>query len=263
VANRAAVGQSVLVESLVRVSFVGSGDAFGSGGRLQTCILVEDGNWRCLLDCGTTSLVGLKRAGVDPASITAIVVSHLHGDHFGGLPFFLLDAQFNSRRGEPLLLIGHEDLEGRLRGAMEVLFPGSRRAFEVVDARFIRLAPGAPTPIGSGAVVEAFDVNHFCGSPPFALRLTTPSGRVIAYSGDTEWTDSLVDAARGADLFIVETYYYDKAVKWHLSYSTLAANLTRLAARQIVGTHLSADLLQRLNGLAIPVAHDGMTIELS
>src|SRR5262245_36016304 len=107
--------QPVRVEPAPSVTFVGSGDAFGSGGRLQTCVLVEDGDWRCLLDCGASSLVGLKGAGIDPASIGAIVVSHLHGDHFGGLPFFLLDAQLNSRRSEPLLLFGHADLESRLR----------------------------------------------------------------------------------------------------------------------------------------------------
>jgi ribonuclease BN (tRNA processing enzyme) len=251
------------VESSAKVTFVGSGDAFGSGGRLQTCVLVEDGGWCCLLDCGATSLAGLKATGVDPASIAAIVVSHLHGDHFGGLPFFLLDAQLNSKRFQPLLLLGHGDLESRLRATMELLFPGSQRALEVVDARFVELTPGRVTKIGAGASIEVFEVEHFCGSPPFAVRLTTPSGKVIAYSGDTEWTDTLLDASRDADLFIVETYFYDKAVKWHLDYATLAANLSRVTARQVVGTHLSADMLDHSTGLGIQMAHDGMTVGLA
>jgi ribonuclease BN (tRNA processing enzyme) len=246
-----------------RVTFVGSGDAFGSGGRLQACVLIEDGSWRLLLDCGATSLVGLKAAGVDPASIAAIVVSHLHGDHFGGLPFFLLDAQLNSKRSRPLLLLGHVDLESRLRATMELLFPGSHRALDVVDVRLVELTPGCSTKIDEGASIEVFDVEHFCGSPPFAVRLTTPSGKVIAYSGDTEWTDTLFEASHDADLFIVETYFYEKSIKWHLNYATLAAKLPRVTARQVIGTHLSADMLDRLPDTNIRTAYDGMTVYLA
>jgi ribonuclease BN (tRNA processing enzyme) len=243
------------------VTFLGSGDAFGSGGRLQTCMLVEDGDWRCLLDCGATSLTGLKAAGIDPASISAVIVSHLHGDHFGGLPFFLLDAQLNSRRSEPLWLLGHADLKPRLRAAMDVLFPGSQRALELVDVRFVELSPQSVASVGD-ASIEVFDVNHFCGSPPFAVRLTTPSGKVVAYSGDTEWTETLIEAARDADLFIAETYFFEKPIKWHLSYAALAANLPLLSARQVVGTHMSADMLDRVADVVIPTASDGMKIEL-
>jgi ribonuclease BN (tRNA processing enzyme) len=254
--------QSVRVEPAPSVTFVGSGDAFGSGGRLQTCLLVEDGAWRCLIDCGASSLVGLKAARVDPASISAIVVSHLHGDHFGGLPFFLLDAQLNSRRTQPLVLLGHADLESRLRATMDVLFPGSQRALEVVEVEFVELVPGRVAKVGDAASVTVFDVEHFCGAPPFAVRLTTPSGKVVAYSGDTEWTDSLLDASASADVFIAETYFFEKPIKWHLGYATLVANLSRINARRVIGTHLSADMLDRLGDVMIDTAHDGMTIAL-
>jgi ribonuclease BN (tRNA processing enzyme) len=257
------VGQAVCMVVPVRVTFLGSGDAFGSGGRLQTCLLVEDGAWRCLIDCGATSLVGLKAAGVDPASIGAIVVSHLHGDHFAGLPFLLLDAQLNSKRSKPLLLCGHADLGTRMRATMELLFPGSGRALDLVDVRFVELAPGRVTMIGQQASVEVFEVEHFCGSPPFAVRLTTPSGKVVAYSGDTEWTDNLLNASHDADLFVAETYFYDKPIKWHLDYASLAANVSRVSARRVVGTHLSADMLDHLTGLSILTAHDGMTVDLA
>lgn len=50
----------------MRVRFLGSGDAFGSGGRLQTCILLESEGLRCLVDCGASSLIALKRAAIDP-----------------------------------------------------------------------------------------------------------------------------------------------------------------------------------------------------
>ena len=50
-----------------------------------------------LVDCGSTSLTALKAAGLDPGEIGTVFVSHLHGDHFGGLPYLVLDGQFRGR----------------------------------------------------------------------------------------------------------------------------------------------------------------------
>ena len=82
-------------------------------------MLLEDGGWCCLVDCGTTSLIGLKAAGIDPASIDAIAISHLHGDHFAELPFLLLDGQLNNLRTTQLHLVGHPELEARLSATAE------------------------------------------------------------------------------------------------------------------------------------------------
>src|SRR5919204_495218 len=104
--------------------FLGSGDAFGSGGRLQACISVRSEQAHVLLDCGASSLVAMKRLGVEPNSVDAVVLTHLHGDHFGGIPFLVLDGQF-SRRERPLLVAGPPGTRERVVQAMEVLFPGS------------------------------------------------------------------------------------------------------------------------------------------
>jgi ribonuclease BN (tRNA processing enzyme) len=90
----------------MRLTVIGCGDAFGSGGRFNTCFLIAGANSTILLDCGASSLVALHAAGVDLAAIDGVIISHLHGDHFGGLPFFLLDAQFLTRRDRPLLIAG-------------------------------------------------------------------------------------------------------------------------------------------------------------
>ncbi|MEK6655797.1 MAG: MBL fold metallo-hydrolase, partial [Thermodesulfobacteriota bacterium] len=109
----------------VRIRFLGTGDNFGSGGRLQACIHVDAGVSRFLIDCGASSLIAMKRAGISSAGIDAILISHLHGDHFGGIPFFILDAQLISRREVPLVIAGPPGLTQRVREAMEVFYPGS------------------------------------------------------------------------------------------------------------------------------------------
>ena len=121
------------------VRFLGSGDTFGSGGRLHTCIHVRSEETTFLIDCGASSLIAMKRFGVDPSSIDTVLVTHLHGDHFGGIPFFVLDAQLVSRRTRPLTVAGPPGLESRVHDTMEALFPGSsqaQRRFELGSSSF-------------------------------------------------------------------------------------------------------------------------------
>ena len=115
-------------ESTVQVRFLGSGDAFGSGGRLQSCILVNHPGGRFLIDCGASAMISIRRFEVDPNSINGVFLTHLHGDHFGGLPFLILAAQLVSRRTAPLFVAGPPGLSRRLPAAMEAYFPGSSGA---------------------------------------------------------------------------------------------------------------------------------------
>ena len=97
------------------------------------------------------------------------------------------------------------------------------------------------------------------GGPFLAYRIEA-EGRVIAYSADTEWTETLVPAARDADLFIAEAYYYDRMVKNHLSLVTLEAHLPEIRAKRLILTHMSDDMLGRLDTLPYTTAEDGMVV---
>ncbi len=243
----------------MRIRFLGSGDAFGSGGRFQTCILLESESHRCLLDCGASSLIALKRAAVDPNDIDTILVTHLDGDHFGGIPFFVLDGQF-SRRTRPLRVAGPPGLTERVAQAMEVFFPGSSSAQRRFETEFVELADGAPASVGPMRVTP-YEVVHACGAPPYALRVEQ-DGRTLVYSGDTEWTERLLAAATGADLFICEAYFYDKPVRFHLDYATLMQHRARLDCKRLILTHMGPDMLARVGELPVEAAHDGLEVTL-
>ena len=244
----------------VQLQFIGSGDAFGSGGRFNTCFMVSGARSRFLIDCGASSLVALKRFSVDPNSLDAILISHLHGDHFGGLPFFLLDAQFVSRRRRPLLIAGPPGLERRLAEAQECFFPGSSANRWRFDLTVEEFAVGQRWQRLDLAVLPV-EVSHCAGAPSLALRIEC-DGKVIAYSGDTEWTESLIPAARDADLFIAEAYFYDKKGRYHLDYKSLTAHLDRIRPKRLILTHMSVDMLARLDGLDCESATDGAVIDL-
>jgi ribonuclease BN (tRNA processing enzyme) len=244
----------------VEIRFVGSGYAFGSGGRWQTCIRVSGDDQVLLVDCGATTLVALKAQGIDPGDIGAVAVTHLHGDHFGGLPFLILDAQF-SGRSAPLLIAGPPGTAARLAQSMEVLFPGSSSARRRFPVEVTELATdGTPTPIGA-AVVRGWEVEHASGAPPLAVRVDL-AGASFAYSGDTQWTPALCAAARGADLFAAEAYTFARPIRYHLDYATLRAHLDQLDASRVVLTHMSADMLGRLTEAELRAAYDGMTIRV-
>ena len=245
----------------VTVTFAGSGDAFGAGGRFQACIHLQrsDGCAPVLLDCGATSLSALKRLGLDPGEIACVFVSHLHGDHFGGLPFLILDGQF-SHRTTPLTIAGPPGIARRLTDAMECMFPGSSTVPRRFDIDTVELNPGCTSTV-SGVTVSAWEGEPPSGAPALLLRLDL-AGKTLAYTGDTAWTNALIEVAAGADLLIAEAYYRDKNVPYHLRHADLDAHRDRLTARRIIVTHMSADVLGHQDEVSFESAHDGLVINL-
>ncbi len=212
-----------------------------------------------LIDCGATTLTALKGAEIDPGSIGWVALSHLHGDHFGGLPWLILDGQHGGRT-QPLVIAGPAGVEGRFEQALGALYPGAVEAERPFGLEFLELAEREPCELGP-AVVTPFAVSHGSGAEAYALRVQY-GGRTIAYSGDTEWTDTLLDAARDADLFICECNNFEEQVPGHLNYRTLSAKRDRLGCRRLVLTHMGAEMLAHLDEVTVEAAEDGTVIVL-
>jgi ribonuclease BN (tRNA processing enzyme) len=247
----------------VNVRFLGSGDAFGSGRRFQTCIYVDsDGpdSTRLLIDCGASSLIAMKYFGVETSTIDTILLSHLHGDHFGGLPFFIMEAQYVSGRERPLVIAGPPGLETRTYEALEVLYPGTSETPRSFALEFVELEDGTSTGIGA-ITVTPYSVIHPSGAPAFALRVSNED-KVLAFSGDTSWTDALIRVASGADLFICECNFWEKQGGHHLDYATLMDHQAELGCRRLVLTHMSEPMLRRIESLDTEGAEDGRSYVL-
>jgi ribonuclease BN (tRNA processing enzyme) len=242
----------------VRLQFLGSGDNFGSGGRFQTCIHVDSGSDRFLIDIGASSLIAMNRFGVRTRDVDFILLTHLHGDHFAGLPFLILESQLISRRTKPLKIAGPPGLETRILDTMEVLYPGSSRVAQKFPLEYIEYIDRIAMNLGA-VVVTPHPVVHASGAPAYALRIEC-SDKVIAYSGDTEWTDSLIAAASGADVFICEAYFYEKKIKYHMDYRTLMAHHLKIGCKRLILTHMNTDMLRRLADIDVETAEDGKSI---
>jgi ribonuclease BN (tRNA processing enzyme) len=244
----------------VTVRFVGTGDSFGSGGRFQTCIVVDGPRSRVAIDFGASSLIALAQQGIEHDSLDAIVLTHLHGDHCGGVPFLLMDAMLGARRTRPLTIAGPRDLRSRMDRIREALFPGSGVMTPTFPLAWIEMEPGRPHAV-LDLTVTPRPARHTAETNPTAVRVEV-GGKVVAYTGDTEWTEDVAQVARGADLLIAECYFFAKPVRWHLNYPALAARRDDIGARRVILTHMSREMLAHADAVPEECAHDGLVVTL-
>ena len=245
----------------MKIQFIGSGDAFGSGGRFNTCFYVHAEHSAFLIDCGASSMVALKAHRIPLNDIQQILITHFHADHFGGIPFFILDAQLISKRTQPLTIAGPNGLKEWVERAMETGFPGSSKTKQKFELSIVEMTDRRVAELNRLRVTP-FGVNH--GLPDgscFAYRIEVDD-RIIAYTGDTEWTDNLIEVGREADLFIAEANFYDKNVRNHLSYATIINHLDQINPKRLIMTHMTGDMLSRVSDIPHETAEDGKIIEI-
>ena len=243
----------------VIVEILGCGDAFASGGSFNTCYYVHTQSYGFLIDCGGTSLLALKKNKVSTNNIDLIAISHFHGDHFGGLPFFLLDASVQGRT-KPLTIISPPGGEQKVREAITLFYPGSLGILEKFPIEFISYQE--KNLISAGEIqLEAFSVVHSEETLPHGLRIQFVD-KLIGFSGDTSWTENLLGIAQDADLFICECNFYDLEMKGHLNYHTIQTNLSRFNCKKILLTHFGEEMLENKGKIDMDFAWDGRRISI-
>jgi ribonuclease BN (tRNA processing enzyme) len=144
---------------------------------------------------------------------------------------------------------------------METSFAGSSKTQRKFELNLVELAAGERRSLGDIAV-RAVRVRHAPVEGPFLAYRVEVDGRTIAFSGDTEWVENLVEIGRDADLLITECYSFDKKVPFHLDYATLATNLPRINPKRLILTHMNADTLERVAATGSELAEDGLTVEV-
>jgi ribonuclease BN (tRNA processing enzyme) len=245
----------------MQLQFVGCGDAFGSGGRFNTCFHLVGRNINVLIDCGATSLVSMNRLAINRNEIGTIFLTHFHGDHVGGLPFFLLEANYVLKRDRALTIAGPPSLKSRYGEIMEVGFAGTKDLELGFPLLLKELEIGKQNDVG-GVRVTPFHVKHDDRAGPCLGFRFEAEGKVIAYSGDTEWIDTVIDIGYEADLFICEAFTRDKPVPTHMTLSALERHLGQIRPKRLILTHMSDDMLARRAEVPFETAEDGMIVEI-
>jgi ribonuclease BN (tRNA processing enzyme) len=244
----------------VRVTFLGTGDAFNARARCHAGYLVQAPSATVLLDCGPTALMAMKRDGLSPEALDAIVLSHLHGDHFAGLPFFFLTYIFDAPRRRPLVVVGPPGTQARVCDLYRTMYRDLSTRPLPFELRYIEVNGGLHTAVGAADLLP-FAVPHQQTELSLGFRLTV-DGRSILYSGDSGWTEALVTHSRATDLFICECCYFETRTDFHLDYPRIAEQRSRFGCRRLVLTHIGREVLAHSDEIDAQLAHDGLVIEV-
>ena len=246
----------------MRVTVLGAGDAFCSGGRRHSGYFVEARGVGFLLDCGATTLQGLKALGIAAERIDFIAISHLHGDHFGGLPFLFLEYTYEKLRTKPLVIIGPPGLEQRVRNLYSAMYRELAARGMAFPLHFFEVTPGKEK-TSHGVTLLPFRVPHQEKDISLGYRAAV-DGKTILYSGDCGWNDDLVARSRGTDLFICECCYFATFTNFHVSYPQIARAYQQgqLGCKRLVLSHIGREVLERIEEVTIECAHDGLVLEV-
>jgi ribonuclease BN (tRNA processing enzyme) len=244
----------------VRVTFVGSGDSFGSGGRFNTCFLVDAPGIRFCIDFGASSLIALERLGIQHNSIDMVLLSHLHGDHCGGIPFLLVDAMLGAKRDRPLTIAGPHETTQRMKFVAATLMPGMHVMKPKFPVTYLDMEVLRHHQVGQ-LKVKPFPAIHTKETNPTSVRVEV-AGKIIAYTGDSEWTEHMPELADGADLLIAECYYYSKPIRFHLNYPDILEHRAKMKAKRLILTHFGREMLANIGNVAEECAEDGLVVEI-
>jgi len=244
---------------VVRLTVLGSGDAFNSGGRTHSAYLIETPQTTFVMDCGPGILQALKREGRDTGALDFVLLSHLHGDHFGGVPFLLLEYRYENPRTRPLGVYGPRGTATAVPRLFAALYEHVATQPFAFPVQYDEL-DATPRTVSDVRIVP-FVVPHAPELSCLGFRIEV-AGRVLVYSGDASWTDEFVAQTRDADLFVCECSTYERTVPIHLSYREIAARARDLGCRRLVLSHLGREPLAHLGDITLECATDGLTIVL-
>ena len=241
----------------MKLMILGCGDAFGSGGRYNTSLMLEHGNRRILVDCGASTLMRLKQLGILVTTIDTIVITHFHGDHYGGIPFLVLSNHIEYQRTTPLTIIGPPGVKKMVFALQEALYPGTSGVLEGLDVTFVEYKDKHWT-ISNELEVYARPVTHAVPSNPHGVKIRW-SDKVFSFSGDTEWNDSLIDLADGSDIFVIECNNLEEDSPGHLSYQRIIERKALFNTKRLLLTHMGLEVINQ-GSLELERLFDGQEI---
>ena len=231
----------------MRLTVLGSGSPRPDPQRSQPAALLTIDGEHVLVDCGDGTMRRIVEAGIDPATVTRVVLTHLHWDHVLGLPAFAWGSWGLGRRR--LEVWGPAGTAELLRATLQAPFAAQAAWVATLGWDPAGWDDVTVHEIGDGAVIDVAGGRLTVGRvhhPPieaYGLRVEH-DGAVLAISGDTTACDALVELARGADVLLMDACA-PAAGHPLADFHATAADAGDVAARAAVGrlvlTHLLPD----------------------
>jgi ribonuclease Z len=201
----------------VKVHLIGTGGPELTPTREGMSTLIEAGGQTLVFDVGRGALQNIYLSRIDPRGVTKIFITHLHSDHIEGLPAIWMTPWFMFARKPGLEIWGPAGTQQMVDG-MRMMYghdvehranPVFKR--EYLDITVHEISPGVVYDAG-GIKVTAFQVEHDDGNPAFGYRIEA-AGRVILLSGDTTYSDNVVQNGMNADLLVSNVVAFSDAME--------------------------------------------------
>lgn len=235
----------------MRITIIGKSPAWQDAGGACSAYLVEHEDTAILVDCGNGAF-GRLRLFRDYVDIDAVVISHLHADHYFDLVPFAF-ALTHAPRQQPVAV---PPWPANPNPARPALFgpPGGTAGFarigDLIGMERLLLDsfdvseydPDQPLKIGD-LVLRFHLVPHYVEA--YAIDITAPDGGRITYGADCQPCEELVEAARGTDLLLIEATVprpERDGVRGHLTPAEAGDHAARAGVGRAVLTHISDEI---------------------
>lgn len=243
---------------MVKLTFLGTANAFGHGGRRRSHYLLE-GSTKALIDAGYDTLSGLRSVGLTVSDIDYIFLSHLHPDHYLGLPQMALENYFVIKRREPIYVYcppGTRELISKITGMLydEIIQNHIDELFQFVEFGINELVSF------KHGKVATFQAQH---SGNARMQIITFENRKIGYTGDTAYLPDIFSKILEADITITEASSASHPIPDHTTLNQLIEADFPLDKRIYI-SHVGESVINHRDMIEKPLilAEDGMIVEI-
>lgn len=243
----------------VKILFLGTGDFASNGCKANQAIWIQHEDTYLLLECGPTTLYRMQQTKLDPDRLSAVLVTHFHGDHFMGLIFLDLFLTLESKRTRKMVYAGPQGIAEHFQKAYQICYGDFYPNTQFVRD-FTEYSPSQRYLL-ENISIQTIPMKHRQESLGYRLSF---GNKTIAFTGDTGWHEGLIPLAQDADLLITECVEYERNPRQqhHLSYEDLFSNKEKLRAKHILLTHVGKSLLANKNKIHFEILQDGQEIIL-
>jgi len=245
----------------LELACLGTADALGTGGgRHCAGYRVRNQDTQILLEAGPGILSQLKARQQDMAAVDGVALSHLHGDHFAGLPFLLLEYEHQTRREKPFIVLGPPGTESRVRRLLDLLYWESRGRQFRFPLEFIEMVDNSQAEIG-GFRLSSFTVPHQETEVSLGYQVCG-DGQNLVFSGDTPWTEKLLHESENADLLLCECTDLEHSSGKHIRYVDIERHRASFSCGDLLLTHLGPEVHARVDQIPETTATDSLVVEI-
>ena len=218
----------------MEITLLGTGTGVPSLRRNPPCISIKFPNKTAIFDSGSGSLKSLFQNKIDYLDLDYIFYTHLHLDHVSELSAILFASKIPPTiRKKPLAIYGPSGLNDyykKIRELYNYTLHSDEYPLDIseIENKEIKI---------EGHGISTRTLKHHDGG--MGYRIVSPQGKVVVYSGDTDYCDEVIELSKDADLLILECSFPDQmAMKGHLSPTTAGRIAQRAKAKKLVFVHM-------------------------